>query len=149
MHVAQFNISKERYPLDHPAMRDFVERLAPINALADEWDGFVWRLHDESGNATAIRAFDDPTIIFNLSVWVSVETLRHFTYRSDHAGMLHVRRRWFVPTGTPSYVLWWVEEDALPSLAEAKDRLRFLQEHGPSAHAFTFTSVPQGTSADE
>jgi hypothetical protein len=148
MRVAQFNISKERHPLDHPAMRDFVERLAPINALADEWDGFVWRLHDASGNATAIRAFDDPSVIFNLSVWESLETLRRFTYQSDHAEMLRGRHRWFVPTGGPSYVLWWVEEDALPSLVEAKERLRYLQEHGPSAYAFTFTSIPRGAFDD-
>ena len=148
MHIAQFNISKERFPLGHSAMRDFVESLAAVNALSDEWDGFVWRLHDSSGNATAIRVFDDPGIIFNLSVWTSVESLRRFTYLSDHARMLRDRRRWFVPLGTPSYVLWWMAKDTLPSVIEAKDRLRFLREHGPSAHAFTFASVPKETARD-
>jgi hypothetical protein len=148
MHVSQFNISKERYPLDHPEMRDFVESLATINALADEADGFVWRLKDESGNATAIRTYDDPSIIFNLSVWASVASLRSFAYRSDHSSMLRERRRWFVPMEVPSYVLWWVDADVRPSLDEAKNRLRFLQEHGASPYAFTFSSVPATASVN-
>jgi hypothetical protein len=143
MHIAQFNISKERYPLTHAEMRDFVEQLAIVNAMADGWDGFVWRLHDESGNATGIRTFEDPRIIFNLSVWESIETLRCFTFRSGHAEMLRKRRRWFLPLDLPSYVLWWVEEGSLPSLEEAKSRLRYLQERGPSKRGFTFASVPR------
>jgi len=33
---------------------------SPINALADEAPGFVWRLKSESGNATDIAYSDDP-----------------------------------------------------------------------------------------
>ena len=143
MFVAQFNISKERYPLDHPIMNDFMDRLDPVNAVADDWDGFVWRLHDDSGNATAIRAFDDdPTIIFNLSVWRSVEQLKVFVYQSAHAHVLRRRREWFEVIPERSYVLWWVEEAHVPTLDEAKDRLWHLQKHGPSPYAFTFDRIP-------
>ncbi|MEQ4303965.1 DUF3291 domain-containing protein [Plantactinospora sp. B6F1] len=142
MFVAQFNISKERYQLDHPVMSDFMASLDPVNGAADEWDGFVWRLHDESGNATAIRAFDDPTIIFNLSVWRTVEQLKEFVYRSAHANVLRRRREWFEVIPERSYVLWWVDESGFPTLDEAKARLRHLQEHGPTPYAFTFDRVP-------
>jgi hypothetical protein len=141
MYVAQFNISKEREPLDHPVMKDFVEHLAPVNALADEWAGFVWRLCDDSGNATAIRIYEDKTIIFNLSVWASIETLKEFVYRSGHADVLRKRRTWFEPMREQSYVLWWVAEAERPSVAKAKHRLRHLQENGCSAYGFTFDQV--------
>ncbi|GAA1419561.1 DUF3291 domain-containing protein [Catellatospora coxensis] len=148
MYIAQFNISKERYPLEHPAMQDFVDRLGEVNAVADEWEGFVWRLHDDTGNATAIRTFDDPTIIFNLSVWKSVATLKDFVYQSRHVEVLKKRRTWFEHWDKPSYVLWWVEESARPSLEEAKARLRHIQDNGPSAHAFDFDHVPDTASID-
>lgn len=148
MYVAQFNISKEKWPLDHPIMREFVEGLAVVNALADEAEGFVWRLHDDSGNATAMRVFEDKTIIFNLSVWKSVETLKEFTYRSAHSRMLRQRRVWFEHQRERSYVLWWVPEDEVPSIEEAKARLRHLQEHGPSDYVFTFDTVPSLVAAD-
>jgi hypothetical protein len=143
MFVAQFNISKERQPIDHPSMQDFVEALAPVNEMADNAEGFVWRLHDDSGNATAIRTFDDPSIIFNLSVWKTVESLKAFAYRSGHAEVLKRRREWFETIPEASYALWWVEEDERPSLAEAKTRLRHLREHGASQYAFTFDRVAE------
>ncbi|TCO59557.1 DUF3291 domain-containing protein [Actinocrispum wychmicini] len=145
MHVAQFNISRERNPLDHPDMADFVRRLDVVNAAADGWAGFVWRLHDESGNATAIRAFEDKTIIFNLSVWRSVPELKEFVYRSSHYDVLKRRLEWFHRIVEPSYVLWLVDDDHRPSVDEAKQRLAHLREHGPSDHAFTFDSVPGGS----
>jgi hypothetical protein len=42
MHLAQINIGRIKAPLDDPAMRGFVSRLAELNALADRSDGFVW-----------------------------------------------------------------------------------------------------------
>lgn len=45
--------------MDSPALAEFVGNLEPVNALADLAPGFVWRLEDESGDATSIRAFDD------------------------------------------------------------------------------------------
>ena len=78
MYIALFNISQERAPLDDPSMRDFIDSLDRIHQLADKSEGFIWRLHDESGNATSIRVFDNPSIIFNLSVWKSLELLQQF-----------------------------------------------------------------------
>src|SRR5262245_31722828 len=60
LHLAQFNIGRIRYPLDDPRMADFVNNLDRVNASAERTRGFVWRLQDDSGNATAIHAFDDP-----------------------------------------------------------------------------------------
>ena len=59
-HVAELNVARSIAPIDDPAMADFVANLDRINAIGDASPGFVWRLQDESGAATAIRAFDDP-----------------------------------------------------------------------------------------
>ena len=37
-------------------------------------------------------------------------------------------------------VLWWVPEDALPSVAAALERLAHLRVHGPAPFAFTLRS---------
>ncbi len=76
MHLAQLNIAKAKYALDAPEIKDFVDNLDPINQLAETSDGFIWRLKDESGNATDIHAFDDPDIIANMSVWDSIDALK-------------------------------------------------------------------------
>ncbi len=54
-HIAQFNVGRIVAPLDSPRLAGFVAQLEPINALADRAPGFVWRLQDESGDATGYR----------------------------------------------------------------------------------------------
>ena len=62
MHLAQLNIAKAKYPLDAPEIKEFMDNLVPVNKLAEQSDGFIWRLEDESGDATSIHAFSDPNI---------------------------------------------------------------------------------------
>jgi hypothetical protein len=68
-----------------------------INALADASPGFVWRLQDESGNATGIRTTTDPRFAVNLSVWGSAAALFEFVYRSAHTPVMARRREFFQP----------------------------------------------------
>lgn len=69
-HLAQFNVARFIHEsVDHPANADFVANLDPVNADAERAPGFVWRFQDEAGNAMSVRAFDDPHILLNLSVW--------------------------------------------------------------------------------
>ena len=137
MNIAQLNIATLAAPLDSPELKGFVDLLAEINELADNADGFVWRLQDETGDATAIRPFG-PDVIVNLTVWESVEALYAYTYRSDHLKPLQRRREWFRRSARPHLVLWWIDEGARPTVAEAARRLGLLEENGPTPHAFTF-----------
>ena len=43
-------------------MADFFDNLDRINAAAERMPGFVWRLKDDSGNATNIPWVGDPTM---------------------------------------------------------------------------------------
>lgn len=149
-HVAELNIGRTVAPLDEPAMADFVANLDRINGLGDASPGFVWRLQDEFGAATTIRAFDDPRMILNLTVWESIETLREYAYRSEHVTFLRRRREWFVPLDGPSLVLWWVPAGHRPTLDEARERLGRLAADGPTPAAFTLkvTFPPDGPPDD-
>jgi heme-degrading monooxygenase HmoA len=128
-------------PIDDPLMAEFAAQLVPVNALADEAPGFVWRLQTESGNATGIKVYDDDRIIVNLTVWESAEALREFVYKNAHYGVLRDRKRWFEKFDGPYYAMWWIPVGQLPSIEEGKGRLEYFREHGDSDYAFSFKHV--------
>jgi heme-degrading monooxygenase HmoA len=137
LHLAQLNIGRTLFPIDHPRMRGFVDRLDEINALAEASPGFVWRLKDEGGNATRIPVTEDPRVIVNLTVWESPEQLAAFTYHTRHMEVVRLRRGWFEPWPGPHLVLWWIPAGSIPTIAEALDRLDRLAATGPGLDAFT------------
>jgi hypothetical protein len=141
MHLAQVNVAHMRTPLEDPAMAGFVARIEEINALADRSPGFVWRLAADAGSALYLRPYDDDRILFNMSVWRSVEALRDFVYRSAHAQLFRQRHDWFHRFDRSYLALWWVPQGTLPSVDDAKTRLAHLDVHGPTPTAFTFKTT--------
>lgn len=145
MQLAQVNIAKLRAPLDDPQLADFVAGLDRMNALAESTPGFIWRLKDEAGNATDIVWNEhDPLKIVNMSVWDSLDALKAYTYHSDHTEFLKRRREWFERMDI-FLALWWVPEGHRPSVADARERLAHLAQHGPTPHAFTFAQAHKPT----
>ncbi len=106
-HLAQFNIARIKYPLDDPRMADFVDNVARVNALAEQIDGFVWRLQGDNGNAMGLSVYDDPRILPNLTVWENVEALERFVWKTVHSRFYGRRAEWFEHIETP-LVLWHV-----------------------------------------
>jgi hypothetical protein len=142
-HLAQLNIGRFRYPTDDPRMADFMNNLDLVNGLAERAKGFVWRLKDESNNATNFRPFnDDPNMAVNLTVWESVEDLERFVWQTVHKRFYGRRQEWSDAMDTPHFVMWWVPAGHLPTLEEANERLEHLTAHGPSDRAFGWESVP-------
>jgi hypothetical protein len=139
--LAQVNIARMRGALEEPVMAGFVARLDEINALADASPGFVWRLQTDAGNATYLRPYDDDRILFNFSIWESVDALRRYVYKSAHAELLRQRREWFESMSGMHMALWWIPRGYIPGIDEAKTRLAHLEEHGPSQFAFDFKSL--------
>ena len=135
--LAQVNIGRLKAPLEDPLVAGFVARLDEINALADRSPGFVWRLQTAAGNATYLRPFDDDRILFNMSVWESIEALQDYVYRSAHVEVLRQRHDWFEKFEGAYLALWWVPAGHIPSIDEAKKRLAHLDATGPSPFAFT------------
>lgn len=137
-HLAQINIARAVAPLDQPVMLGFVEQLDHVNMLAEHSPGFVWRLKDEAGDATAIQAYDDPLILVNMSVWDSLEALKDYVYSGDHLAVLKQRKNWFDKLDTPALALWWIPAGTVPTVADGKAALASLQQYGTTAAAFTF-----------
>lgn len=136
-HLAQFNIARMRATLEDPSMEGFVSRLETVNALAEETEGFVWRLQSDEGDATSIRLYDDELILINMSVWESPEALHAFTYSGAHLEVLRQRQKWFETMEGPTLVLWWVPAGYVPTAEEGKEKLEVLRVQGASADAFS------------
>jgi hypothetical protein len=136
--LAQLNIGIARGAINTPIMADFAANLARINALAERSHGFIWRLQTEEGDATAIRAFEDPNLLLNMTVWQDLESLRRYVYTSAHVDIMRRRREWFEPMRDAYLVLWWIPKGHRPTVAEAIARLDTLRAAGPTAAAFTF-----------
>lgn len=149
-HLAQVNLAYSLADPDDPLMADFVAQLDAINRLAEASPGFVWRYTSADTRDPEQREFADPRVLFNMSVWESVEALHAFTYRSAHAKVFAARRKWFdewkdkartvaeLGEGTPGVALWWVPAGHIPTPAQGRQRLRMLGLKGPHPEAFTF-----------
>jgi hypothetical protein len=88
-----------------------------------------------------VRAYDDPSILVNVSVWESLESLAAFVYTSVHRPVMGRRRQWFARFDGPYTALWWVPHGHTPGVEEAKERIEHLRAHGATAFAFTFKSL--------
>ena len=139
--LAQANLAWMRYPLDDPRMADMRDEIDRINTLGDRSAGCVWRFRTESGTATDVRVLDDPGVLFNLTIWRSVEDLRRYVYRTEHVTFFRRRREWFVPPPREPVVLWWVAPGPRPGVEDAMARFERLWRDGPTADAFTLKRV--------
>jgi heme-degrading monooxygenase HmoA len=139
--LAQANVAYAIAPADDPRLADYIARLDEINQLADRAPGFVWRYLTDSRDP-AQREFSDPHVLFNMSVWESIDALHAYTYRTAHAEVYAARKKWFVDeksvVGGHALAMWWIPIGERPSVAEAKARLEAITARGPSERAFTF-----------
>jgi hypothetical protein len=136
--LAQINIAQAQDAMDSETMQGFVDRLDEINSIADNAPGFIWRLQSEEGDATAIRAFDNPLLLINMSVWEGIESLKTFVYKTFHVELIQDRDAWFGKMLQAHQALWWVPAGHIPTIEEGKQKLDSLQRHGPGKTAFTF-----------
>lgn len=151
-HLAQINLAYARGEETDPVMADFMAQLDEINALAEHSPGFVWRYITDSRDPNQ-RELADGRVLFNMSVWDSVESLHAFAYKTRHAKLFAARRKWFedwkervgslpeLGAGAPFLALWWVAAGHVPTPAEGLERLRMLGAKGPHAQAFTFKQM--------
>jgi heme-degrading monooxygenase HmoA len=137
-HLAQYNVTTLRAPLEAPQSAPFRKALDHINALAEAQPGFVWRATGEGFDSATPTPSQDPLYIVNLSVWENAEALAAFAYRTEHRDYVRRRGEWFLPREGPSFVLWWIPAGHVPTNAECEARLAHLAAHGPTGRAFDF-----------
>lgn len=136
MELAQCNVALARAPLDDPVMAGFVKAIDDVNWLADRSPGFLWRMLPQHGHVTFGQLEGDEVIV-TLSVWMDVEALQRYVYRTAHGLFMGQRRRWFVPLGGLTTAMWWVPDGERPALDEGLSRLEHLRRKGPTPHAFS------------
>lgn len=130
-HLAQANIVYAVDSLKSETLADFHEMGLVVDALARKTPGFVFRLE------SLFDLPEDPYVL-NISVWETLQALREFTYRGEHAEALRMRRKWFKPPRGAPAVLWWLPAGSLPDNDEGMARLATLNAKGPTPEAFTF-----------
>ncbi len=133
-HLAQINVAKMLYPIEHQGMADFVAQLDAVNAIADRAPGFVWRYSNDVDDPAGVV---EDQMLINMSVWETAEALFDYTYRSAHSGVFRDRKSWFEMPSEAHLALWWVPRGHIPSLEEGMERLAHLRRHGPRDAAFT------------
>jgi hypothetical protein len=137
--IAQINIGRiNGVNIEDPIMKEFVANLDSINALAENSKGFVWRLKDDSNNATNLNPCNDEQIIINISAWETIEDLENFVYRTVHSNFLRRRKEWFQSFGKAYAAMWWIPAGQFPTIQEAMEKLDYFQENGPSKTVFDY-----------
>ena len=92
---------------------------------------------DGGASIRARRRLTDPLFIVNLTVWESIDDLSAFTYRSEHRTVFARRSDWFERWARPNVCMWWQLAGTIPSVDDARRRLRYLEDHRPTPEAFT------------
>lgn len=130
------------YGWDDPRVAEFVDNLDLVNSVAARAPGFVWRLSDDdmdfAQNDPSGVFSGDPLVASTLSVWESVDALRAFVFQTVHAKFMSKARLWQEELSEVTYVIWPIIPGHIPTMAEAKMRLNWLAENGPSESAFDF-----------
>jgi hypothetical protein len=143
--LAEINIGRIKgVNINDPVMKEFVDNLETVNALADGSKGFVWRFRDDNNNATNFNPYNDQQVIVNVSVWESIEDLEHYMYKTFHADFLRRRKEWFQRYGKVYTAMWWIPAGQYPTLQQAVDNLDYLEKNGPTEKVFDFkTKFPR------
>lgn len=140
-HLAQINVGRTVDAVESPALSGFKAGLAPVNAIAERSEGFVWRLQDDAGDATGIKTSDDPNMLLNMSVWETAEAFERFVWLTVHRRFYARKAAWFEPLTEPHFAMWWAPVGHRPTAQEGLDRLEALRREGPTEDAFGWESL--------
>ena len=143
LYLAQFNIAQARGTIDSAIMKEFREFIDPINSLAEDAPGFVWRAIDQEGRSSSYLEVPElgANMLVNLSVWKDIESLKSFTYKTVHSYFVKHRSNWFEKLDSHHLVMWWIDSSYRPTIEEGLSKLEYLKVNGPSYEAFTFPHI--------
>ncbi|MEL6451078.1 MAG: DUF3291 domain-containing protein [Pseudomonadota bacterium] len=141
MHLAEFNIGTLKYDWEDPRVADFRDNLDRVYDIARRSPGYIWHMENEDMEAAQLEAGGplgaNPRTASTLSVWRDVDSFRQFVFHTVHKQFYDRKAEWYdaAAQGT-RLVMWWVAPGHIPTVTEAVARLRHLDQHGPSDHAF-------------
>jgi len=148
LHIAQFNCGILRYDWEDPRVAEFVDGLDHVNGIAMRSPGFVWMLGEDDMEAAQLDSDGvlggHPRMASTLSVWENADALGQFVWNTLHRVYYGKRDQWYDDAEQlpgPRMVLWHVPAGHRPTIEEAKARLDHLAAHGPTEHAFDWSTV--------
>jgi len=118
--------------------REIDDRTSLTNFERDwgAWGRFAVPSYYDGGHETATD-----TRASTLSLWQSIDAVRAFARTGIHAKAYAQRQKWFCEPNWPTYAMWWVRADEIPTWSDAVSRLERLHAIGPSPHAFNFSRI--------
>lgn len=140
--IAFYTFGILREPQGHEQVQGFCDRAQAAFAQAEQSTGFIDRSRGEWGGEDVKPRFFDPQKHAGgpatLSLWTDLESVCAFAYRDIHGEAFKMRRDWFLKPEWPTYAAWWIDDEHLPTWAEACQCHEYLHDHGPSPQAFNF-----------
>ncbi len=135
-------------PRAHSRSKGFIDRIPATYEVAERSEGFIDRSHLDPdtgrhswGELVCPRFLPDelhPNVARTLTLWRNLESVFAFSYAGLHGEALTLRAQWFRKPEFPSYVIWWVADDHVPTFIESTERLERLHANGPEPDAFNF-----------
>jgi len=140
-YIAQANYSQWIPDISQHSMKAFLEQADRVHEHAENSKGYVWRYEYNPHSHTLDTLFGVERIVFNMTVWETIEDLKSFSFKTIHGSTMKRRQEWFTKLAGQRSVLWWIPDDHKPSAKEAKDRFELLNIQGPTEEAFTFRKL--------
>ncbi|WP_059010046.1 DUF3291 domain-containing protein [Streptomyces specialis] len=168
-HLALYTFGVLKSPLADPAplTREFHDRGEVVYRKIGRRPGYLARAEPADGHRGTLfdadwgawgefavpawydkgRTVETTALAATLSLWTGLRPASDAIYTGPHREALNRRYDWFVRTGHPSHVCWWVPEGVIPTWRDGVSRLEHLHDHGPAPRGFTFhhSFAPEGT----
>ncbi|RKH68303.1 DUF3291 domain-containing protein [Corallococcus llansteffanensis] len=170
MRVAFTTFAILKKPYGNPEVQEFDDRTPAVFLEAENASGFIARARESSSSElsnfhrdwghwgkfcvprfyTLGRENENDQRASTLSVWKDLQSVLAFAYSGLHMEALRKRKEWFLEPAWPSYAMWWVEDDHVPTWQEACERLELLHDQGPTPQVFDFKKCfdAQGNAVD-
>ena len=126
-------------------MSGFSDRIQPINQLAEQADGFVWRYTETYAAREIGPPWNNPLLFFNMSVWRDVDSLQGFVRSPRHIDIMRSRSQWTLPLPEASMAMWWIDDATRPAVDDAVRAISSIAESGDTQRAFTFNRLFSST----
>ncbi|MBN9888096.1 DUF3291 domain-containing protein [Salipiger abyssi] len=146
-HLAEFNLGVLKYDWDDPRVKDFVDGIGRVNAIAQRSAGFVWMMDGDEMESEQLAPEGvlggNPRLASTLSVWEDAAHLEHFVWNTVHKQFYDRKAEWYDAVDAVRLVMWWVPEGHRPTTTEAMERFRHLEAHGDSEFAFGWAHLKE------
>lgn len=140
-YLAQANYSQWKPDVSLTLVKQFYGQVEAVHNRAKISPGYVWHYDYDTHTNILDELFGIERIIFNMTVWETVQDLKEFAFKNLHGEVMKRRADWFIASPSRTTVLWWVPEQHRPTVTEAKEKFDLLNKLGPTKDGFSFAEL--------